>query len=45
MQQLANGDKLHPLQVDCYDYDFGGGHDFIGGCEASIADFQVISFF
>lgn len=41
VQQLANGDLLRPLQVECWDYDRAGGHDYIGGCSASIADMQV----
>lgn len=41
VQQLANGDLLRPLRVECWDYDRAGGHDFIGGCAASIADMQV----
>ncbi|CAM9335688.1 unnamed protein product, partial [Hapterophycus canaliculatus] len=40
VQQLANGDLLRPLIVECWDYDRAGGHDFIGGCSASIADMQ-----
>lgn len=41
VQQLANGDLLRPLRVECWDYDRAGGHDFIGGCSASITDMQV----
>lgn len=44
VQQLANGDLLRPLRVECWDYDRAGGHDFIGGCSASIADMQVCTF-
>ncbi|CAM9714165.1 unnamed protein product [Ectocarpus sp. 12 AP-2014] len=40
VQQLANGDLLRPLRVECWDYDRAGGHDFIGGCSASITDMQ-----
>lgn len=41
VQQIANGDLLRPLLLECWDYDRAGGHDFIGGCAASIADMQV----
>lgn len=41
MQQLANGDLLRPLYIECWDYDRTGQHDFIGRCEASIADMLV----
>ncbi len=41
VQQLSNGDLLRPLLIECWDYDRAGGHDFIGGCSASIADMQV----
>ncbi|CAM9691558.1 unnamed protein product [Choristocarpus tenellus] len=42
VQRLVNGDLYRPLRFDCWDYDLGGGHDFIGSCEASIIDLQVL---
>lgn len=41
VQQIANGDLMRPLLIECWDYDRAGDHDFIGGCNASIADMQV----
>lgn len=41
VQQIANGDLLRPLLIECWDYDRAGGHDFIGACSASIMDMQV----
>ncbi|CAN0430832.1 unnamed protein product, partial [Laminaria digitata] len=38
VQQIANGDLLRPLRIECWDYDRAGGHDFIGSCSASIND-------
>lgn len=40
VQQISNGDLLRPMRIECWDYDRGGGHDFIGSCSASIADMQ-----
>lgn len=42
VQQIANGDLMRPLLIECWDYDRAGGHDYIGGCSASIADMQVL---
>lgn len=42
VQQISNGDLLRPLLIECWDYDAGGGHDFIGSCTASIMDMQVL---
>lgn len=43
VQQISNGDLLRPMRIECWDYDRGGGHDFIGSCSASIADMQVMT--
>ena len=43
VQQIANGDLMRPLLIECWDYDRTSGHDFIGSCKASIADLQVVS--
>lgn len=44
VQQIANGDLLRPLRIECWDYDRAGGHDFIGSCSASIGDMLVRPF-
>ena len=35
VSQLCNGDFLRPLRFECYDWDQGSAHDFIGAFETT----------
>uniref|UniRef100_A0A915E6U7 Copine-3 n=1 Tax=Ditylenchus dipsaci TaxID=166011 RepID=A0A915E6U7_9BILA len=36
VRHLCEGNKDREFQIECYDYDYDGGHDLIGSCRASI---------
>ncbi|CAD6194525.1 unnamed protein product [Caenorhabditis auriculariae] len=38
LQNLCGGDKSRQFQIECFDYDNDGGHDFIGSCQTTVED-------
>ena len=46
--KLCLGDWSMPLRLEVFDWDFDGGHDFIGACTTSLEslsqgeDFQIV---
>jgi Ca2+-dependent lipid-binding protein len=38
VSQLCNGDFHRPLRFECFDWDQGSAHDFIGAFETTVQD-------
>ncbi|WKY04568.1 hypothetical protein Q1695_005516 [Nippostrongylus brasiliensis] len=37
LKMLCSGDHNRPFRVKCFDHDWAGSHDLIGGCEVSLS--------
>ncbi|MCL4121366.1 UNVERIFIED_CONTAM: hypothetical protein GTU68_052726 [Idotea baltica] len=37
VSRLCGGDEERSIKIECYDWDEGGGHDFIGECHTTLA--------
>ncbi|KAA8496667.1 Protein BONZAI 1 [Porphyridium purpureum] len=42
MQRLCGNKRNEPLYIECYDWDRGGTHDFIGACSVSVDELSGI---